>query len=99
MFYINYNFSAWGDGVFLGLQTLAIAVLVMYYNGETAKAIAFLFAYIAVVFGANSGATPIYILLGCQAINIPIVLISKVYNLINRMIKSFKLLVIFFYFN
>ncbi|XP_032689408.1 mannose-P-dolichol utilization defect 1 protein homolog isoform X2 [Odontomachus brunneus] len=76
--FINgFPFSAWGDGVFLGLQTLAIAVLVMHYNGETAKAIASLFAYVAVVFAANSGATPIYILLACQAINIPIVLISK----------------------
>ncbi|XP_014470203.1 PREDICTED: mannose-P-dolichol utilization defect 1 protein homolog [Dinoponera quadriceps] len=76
--FINgFPFSAWGDVVFLGIQTLAIAVLVMHYNGETAKATALLFAYIAVVFAANSGATPVHILWACQAINIPIVLISK----------------------
>ncbi|EFN76261.1 Mannose-P-dolichol utilization defect 1 protein-like protein, partial [Harpegnathos saltator] len=76
--FINgFPFSAWGDGVFLGLQTLAIAVLVMHYNGETTKATASLFAYIAVVLAANSGVTPVYILWACQTINIPIVLISK----------------------
>lgn len=73
----GFPFSAWGDGVFLGLQTLAIAVLVMHYHGETAKATAFFFAYIAVVFAANSGTTPAHVLWACQTINIPIVLISK----------------------
>lgn len=78
VFIIDINFSAWGDGVFLGIQTLMIAVLVMHYNGETAKATAFLSAYLAVISTANSGLTPIHILWACQAMNIPIVLISKV---------------------
>ncbi|XP_012064579.1 PREDICTED: mannose-P-dolichol utilization defect 1 protein homolog [Atta cephalotes] len=73
----RFPFSAWGDGVFLGLQTLIIAILVMHYNGDTAKAIAFLSAYIAVISTANSGLTPINVLWACQAMNIPIVLISK----------------------
>jgi len=73
----KFPFSAWGDGVFLGIQTLMIAVLVMHYNGETAKATAFLSTYLAVISTANSGLTPIHILWACQAMNIPIVLISK----------------------
>ncbi|XP_018313005.1 mannose-P-dolichol utilization defect 1 protein homolog [Mycetomoellerius zeteki] len=73
----RFPFSAWGDGVFLGLQTLIIAILVMHYNGNTAKATAFLSAYIAVISAANSGLTPINVLWVCQAMNIPIVLISK----------------------
>ncbi|XP_011641879.1 mannose-P-dolichol utilization defect 1 protein homolog [Pogonomyrmex barbatus] len=76
-FISRFPFSAWGDGVFLGFQTLIIAVLVMHYNGETAKATAFLSAYLAVIFAANSGLTPIHVLWACQAMNIPIVLISK----------------------
>jgi len=82
LFIIGIDFSAWGDGVFLGIQTLIIAVLVMHYNGDTAKATAFLSAYLAVIFTANSGLTPIHVLWTCQAMNIPIVLISKVCNLI-----------------
>lgn len=54
----------------------------MHYNGDTAKATAFLSAYLAVLFAANSGLTPIHILWACQSMNIPIVLISKVCNLI-----------------
>ncbi|KYN04108.1 PREDICTED: mannose-P-dolichol utilization defect 1 protein homolog [Cyphomyrmex costatus] len=73
----RFPFSAWGDGVFLGLQTLMIAILVMHYNGDTAKATFFLSTYIAVISAANSGLVPINILWACQAMNIPIVLISK----------------------
>ncbi|XP_029664096.1 mannose-P-dolichol utilization defect 1 protein homolog isoform X2 [Formica exsecta] len=71
----GFPFSAWGDAVFLACQTSIIAVLVMHYNGDTAKATAFLSAYLAVVFAANSGLTPIHILWACQSMNIPIVLI------------------------
>lgn len=85
---IGVNFSAWGDGVFLGLQTLIIAVLVMHYNGDTAKATTFLSAYLAVICTANSGLTPIHVLWACQAMNIPIVLISKVYNLTINKVRN-----------
>lgn len=54
----------------------------MHYNGDTIKATAFLAAYLAVLFAANSGLTPIHVLWACQTMNIPIVLISKVCNLI-----------------
>ncbi|XP_011157393.1 mannose-P-dolichol utilization defect 1 protein homolog [Solenopsis invicta] len=73
----RFPFSAWGDGVFLGIQTLIIAVLVMHYNGDTAKATAFLSAYLAVICAANSGLTPIHVLWAFQALNIPVVLFSK----------------------
>jgi len=45
LFIIGIIFSAWGDGISLGLQTLFIAILTMHYNGDKVKAIAFLSAY------------------------------------------------------
>lgn len=93
--FIDINFSAWGDGVFLGIQTLIIAILVMHYNGDTAKATAFLSAYLAVICAANSGLTPIHVLWTFQAMNIPIVLISKVHNLIIGTTYSWEHLAIF----
>lgn len=60
----------------------------MHYNGDTAKATAFLSAYIAVLFAANSGLTPIHILWTCQTMNIPIVLISKVCSLIIKIMLN-----------
>lgn len=76
-FVSGFPFSSWGDGVFLGLQTLAIAFLVMHFSGNTVQATAFLAAYGAVVFAATSGLTPLHVLWSCQAMNIPIILISK----------------------
>ncbi|XP_017788726.1 PREDICTED: mannose-P-dolichol utilization defect 1 protein homolog [Habropoda laboriosa] len=76
-FISGFPFSSWGDGVFLGIQTLAIAVLVMHFSGNTVQATAFLGAYLAVVFAATSGLTSVKILWACQAMNIPIVLTSK----------------------
>ncbi|XP_076625753.1 mannose-P-dolichol utilization defect 1 protein homolog isoform X2 [Colletes latitarsis] len=76
-FISGFPFSSWGDGVFLGLQTLAIAVLVMHFSGNTTQATAFLAAYLAVLFAALSGLTPVSVLWACQAMNIPIVLTSK----------------------
>lgn len=76
-FVSGFPFSSWGDGVFLGLQTLSIAVLVMHFSGRTLQATAFLAAYLAVVFAAVSGLTPVNVLWSCQAMNIPIVLASK----------------------
>lgn len=71
-------FSAWGDGVFLGIQTLAIAVLVLHYRGDTVKATAFFFAYAAIIAAVILGYTPLNVLWGAQSLTIPIVLISKV---------------------
>lgn len=76
-FVSGFPFSSWGDGVSLGIQTLAIAVLVLHYSGDSAKATAFLAAYSAVISAVLSGLTPIKVLWTCQAMNIPIILISK----------------------
>lgn len=76
-FISGFPFSSWGDGVFLGLQTLAIAVLVIHFNGNTTQATAFLICYLAILVAIISELTPVNLLWTCQALNIPIVLISK----------------------
>lgn len=50
----------------------------MHFSGNTVQATAFLATYLAVLFAANSGLTSVNVLWACQAMNIPIVLISKV---------------------
>ncbi|KAF7998338.1 hypothetical protein HCN44_009736 [Aphidius gifuensis] len=76
----GFPFSAWGDAVFLGLQTLAIAVLAINYAGETTKATAFLFGYLSIIVSVVMGMAPATLLWACQTINIPIVLISKFFQ-------------------
>ncbi|XP_033207883.1 mannose-P-dolichol utilization defect 1 protein homolog [Belonocnema kinseyi] len=73
----QFPFSAWGDGVFLLIQTLAIVMLVMHYGGHTAKATAFLAAYIGVIVAVVSNSVPLHILWVGQAMVIPIVLMSR----------------------
>jgi len=43
--YYRHYFQCQGDGVSLELHTLFITILTMHYNGDTAKATAFLSAY------------------------------------------------------
>lgn len=76
--YINY-FSAWGEGTFLAIQTAIIAALVLHFGGTPAKAVAFLTVYVGLVSTLVSGYTPTDVLWNMQAINVPIILIAKVY--------------------
>ncbi|XP_055859163.1 mannose-P-dolichol utilization defect 1 protein homolog [Episyrphus balteatus] len=73
----GYPFSAWGDAVFLILQTAAIAALIFFYGGSSAKAGVFLAAYSTIVYVLNSGLTPLKIIFMAQSINIPIILVGK----------------------
>ncbi|XP_015524681.1 mannose-P-dolichol utilization defect 1 protein homolog [Neodiprion pinetum] len=74
----GFPFSSWGDGVSLGLQTAAIGALVMHYNGATQQAVAFVIGYLAIVYALTSGLTSVNILWSMQAVNVPILLTSKV---------------------
>lgn len=76
-------FSSWGDAVFLALQTLVIALLVLYDFKNTTKAGAFLFAYLAVIVSIVQKITPMNVVMACQAVNIPVVLAAKVIWLFN----------------
>lgn len=76
-FVSGFPFSAWGDGVSLGLQTAAIGAMVLHYNGATQQATAFIAAYLAIVYALTSGLTPVKVLWSMQAMNVPILLTSK----------------------
>lgn len=73
----GYPFSSWGDASFLAVQTVAVAGLVLYYNGAVAKVIAFLATYLSVVFVLMGGLTPIDVLWNLQTLNIPILFFGK----------------------
>lgn len=73
----GFPFSSWGDASFLAVQTVAVAGLVLYYNGAIAKVVAFLATYITLVFVLMSGLTPVDVLWSLQALNIPILITGK----------------------
>lgn len=76
-FVSRFPFSAYGDGAFLALQTLIIGCLVLHYGGSTVKALLVLVAYLAMGYVLMGGITPLHVLLGLQALNIPILLVGK----------------------
>ncbi|XP_014219828.1 mannose-P-dolichol utilization defect 1 protein [Copidosoma floridanum] len=73
----QFPFSSWGDAIFLGLQTVTIAFLVVYYSNGMTKATAFLSAYTAVVAAIVSGYVPLTVLWFAQAMNIPVIVTSR----------------------
>lgn len=46
----NFPFSAWGEAIFLGLETALIAFLVLWYNGNKQQSTIFLLAFSAIVY-------------------------------------------------
>lgn len=73
----GFPFSSWGDASFLAVQTVAVAGLVLYYNGALAKVIAFLATYLILAFILMSGITSVETLWSLQALNIPILITGK----------------------
>jgi len=74
----GFPFSAWGESLFLAIQTSLIAALVLFFNfSSTLMAFSFMIGYIAVAFALVSEFTPIDVLWSMQAVNVPLILVSK----------------------
>jgi len=73
----NYPFSAWGEGLFLLLQTAAIATLVLYYTERRTAALTFVVVYSSLLTLLASPITPIAVLWAMQAGNVPIIVFAK----------------------
>lgn len=73
----KFPFSAWGDSLFLMLETATIAYLVLYYGKNYHKIVAFTSSYSLILYLFMSGLTPIRILWTCQAFSLPITVSGK----------------------
>jgi mannose-P-dolichol utilization defect 1 len=74
----GFPFSAWGDGVFVGIQTAIIAALVFLYGHKSAlRSFAFLIIYCIITYLLMGGTTPLEYLWTAQGFNIPILLTGK----------------------
>lgn len=76
-FVMDFPFSAWGDAAFLAIQTVVIAILVLYYSDAVGKSILYLLIYLFICFILMFGFTPLNFLWTLQTFNIPIVLSGK----------------------
>jgi len=73
----RYPFSAWGEASFLIVETAAIAVLVIWFDGKRLQALLFAVLYTAGLVTLLSGKVGIDILWKLQAANLPLAVIGK----------------------
>ncbi|OWK14456.1 hypothetical protein Celaphus_00000972 [Cervus elaphus hippelaphus] len=73
----NFPFSSWGEALFLMIQTITIAFLVLHYRGQTVKGVAFLACYALVLLVLLSPLTPQAVVTLLQASNMPSVVVGR----------------------
>ncbi|XP_067668761.1 mannose-P-dolichol utilization defect 1 protein-like [Haliotis asinina] len=75
---LKFPFSAYGEAVFLAFQTALIAMLVLFYNGNTPKAIIYVTVYAFSMIYLLSPMASMALLSMLQAANSLIIAISKI---------------------
>jgi mannose-P-dolichol utilization defect protein 1 len=78
MMFVFGDCSAYGEAIFLCLQTAAIAYLVLTYSRGTSTAVIFIAAYAAVLAYLLSPAAPMDLLWGLQAAVVPLIVVARV---------------------
>ncbi|XP_075943210.1 mannose-P-dolichol utilization defect 1 protein-like isoform X2 [Anarhichas minor] len=64
----KFPFSAWGEALFLMLQTVAIGFLIQHYGGRTSRGLLFLVVYFGLLVLVLSPVTPMSVVTSLQAL-------------------------------
>lgn len=73
----KFPFSAWGEALFLMLQTVAIGFLIQHYNKKTSKGLIFLVVYFSLLGLLLSPVTPLSLITTLQASNMPAIIVGR----------------------
>ncbi|XP_041094303.1 mannose-P-dolichol utilization defect 1b [Polyodon spathula] len=73
----SFPFSAWGEALFLMLQTVGIGFLIQHYRGNSLQGLGFIAVYFALVSLLLSPITPRSVVTTMQATNMPAIVISR----------------------
>lgn len=73
----QFPFSAWGEALFLMMQTVTIGFLIQHYGGRTGRGIAFLVVYVVLLVLLLSPLTPTSMVTTMQASNMPAIIIGR----------------------
>ncbi|KAL2079735.1 hypothetical protein ACEWY4_025479 [Coilia grayii] len=73
----GFPFSAWGEALFLMLQTVAIGYLIQHYGGKTFKGMIFFVIYFALLAVLISPLTPMSVVTTMQASNMPAIIVGR----------------------
>lgn len=79
----GFPFGAYGEAIFLSLQTCVVALLILWYSGRRAASAALAAAYAVVVAAVlTPGVIPDKVLWWGQAANIPMVVVGKLIQVV-----------------
>ncbi|KAG7464684.1 hypothetical protein MATL_G00168110 [Megalops atlanticus] len=73
----SFPFSAWGEALFLMLQTVAIGFLIQHYGGSTIRGLVFIVLYFSLVTLLVSPLTPLSVVTMMQASNMPAIIVGR----------------------
>ncbi|TMS02364.1 mannose-P-dolichol utilization defect 1b [Larimichthys crocea] len=73
----KFPFSAWGEALFLMLQTVTIGFLIQHYGGRTSRGLLFLVVYFGLLVLVLSPVTPMSVVTYMQASNMPAIIIGR----------------------
>ncbi|KAK5848644.1 hypothetical protein PBY51_006239 [Eleginops maclovinus] len=73
----KFPFSAWGEALFLMVQTVVIGFLIQRYGGSTSRGLLFIVVYVSLLFLVLSPVTPMSVVTYLQASNMPAIIIGR----------------------
>ncbi|XP_034020837.1 mannose-P-dolichol utilization defect 1b [Thalassophryne amazonica] len=73
----SFPFSAWGEALFLMLQTVIIGFLIQHYGQRTFQGLLFVVLYFGLLVILLSPLTPLSVVTMMQAFNMPAIVISR----------------------
>ncbi|XP_074479900.1 mannose-P-dolichol utilization defect 1b [Sebastes fasciatus] len=73
----EFPFSAWGEALFLMLQTVIIGFLIQHYGGKTSRGLLFMVVYFVLLVLVLSPVTPVSVITSMQAFNMPAIIIGR----------------------
>lgn len=85
------NFSSYGEAIFMAIQTVLIAFLVLHFEDKKAAAMGYLGVYVAAMSFLLSPAAPDQLLSALQASNVFFIVISKVGMSLSVMQFNFRM--------
>ncbi|KAM9833923.1 mannose-P-dolichol utilization defect 1 protein-like isoform 1-T1 [Syngnathus typhle] len=80
----SFPFSAWGEALFVMLQTVVIGFLIQYYSGRTGRGVLFVLLYLGVLSFLLTPLAPATVLTAMQASNMPAIIVSRVRQNVTR---------------
>ncbi|KAL9965803.1 hypothetical protein ACROYT_G029650 [Oculina patagonica] len=79
-----FPFSAWGESLFMSIQTCLLVMMYFYYTNKPLSAVIFPFLYGAICYVLVSGLTPMSVLVQFMSFNVVFLIISRLLQIVTN---------------